>query len=257
MHYEKFEAIMAEPVSKAAWSRLVALLNAYVADGRNLYGVDGGFRDGFIWQDDVSGLSNNVDWNLPKLITRSLARTAFGEMVEDDDFGRLFYIACVFSSRSSIEDVLQVSKFVRSQNHDFKNLILQLHDSAQRGSRSGFEFIQKSALSDLGVNVSSGFLYLCSPRENRAPAIDSQTAWWMAKYGQISAEAIQSDSWKDIGSYQKYADFCNLSINQFASSGHLPDGCNETDFIHYLIQCDVEGLRQTVNRRPWFLDLSR
>jgi hypothetical protein len=71
---------MAEPVSRAAWSRLVALLNAYVADKRNLYGVDGGFRDGFIWRDEISGMSNLEDWNLPKLVTRSLARTAFNEM---------------------------------------------------------------------------------------------------------------------------------------------------------------------------------
>ena len=105
--------------------------------------------------------------------------------------------------------------------------------------------------------MSSGFLYLCSPRENRAPAIDSQTAWWMAKYGQISAEAIQLDSWKEIDSYQKYVGFCNLSINQFASSGHLPDGCNETDFIHYLIQCDVEGLLLDKKGRLWLLGVER
>jgi hypothetical protein len=247
---------MAEPVSRAAWSRLVALLNAYVSDGRNLYGVDGGVRDGLIWQDAVSGLSNNEDWNLPKLITRSLARTAFNEMVEDDDFDRLFYIACVFSSKNSIEDVLQVSRFVGSRHHDLKNLIMQLRDSAQRGSQSGFEFIQNSALSELGIRVSSGLLYLCSPQEDRAPSIDSQTAWWMTKYGQISAESIQSDSWKDNDAYQKYADFCKLSINQFSSSGHLPDGCFESEFVHYLIQCDVEGLRQTISGRPWYLDLS-
>jgi hypothetical protein len=246
---------MAEPVSRAAWSRLVALLNAYVSDGRNLYGVDGGYRDDFIWQDDVSGLSNHDDWNLPKLITRSLARTAFDEMVEADDFGRLFYIACVYSSKNSIDDVLQVSKFVNSQIYDARDLILQLRESARSGSLSGYEFIQKSPLSHLGVKVSSGFLYLCSPREDRAPSFDSRTAWWMSKYGQISAESIQMDSWKDSDGYQKYADFCELSINQFSSSGHLPDGCFESEFVHYLIQCDVEGLLHEVKGRQWRLDM--
>jgi hypothetical protein len=248
---------MAEPVSRAAWSRLVALLNAYVSDGRNLYGVDGGVRDGLIWQDDVSGLSNNEDWNLPKLITRSLARTAFDEMVEDDDFGRLFYIACVYSSKNSIEDVIQVSKFVGSQPNELKNLILQLRDSAQLGSRSGYEFIQKSTLSNLGVKVSSGLLYLCSPREDRHPSFDSQTVWWLTKYGQFSSDMIQTGSWMEVDAYQKYANFCKLSINQFEESGHLPDGCFESEFVHYLIQCDVEGLRQTNNGRPWYLGLSR
>jgi hypothetical protein len=78
----------------------------------------------------------------------------------------------------------------------------------------------------------------------------------MAKYGQISAESIQMDSWKDSDGYQKYAEFCELSINQFSNSGHLPDGCFESEFVHYLIQCDVEGLRQTIIGRPWYLDLS-
>jgi hypothetical protein len=247
---------MAEPVSRAAWSRLVALLNAYVSDGRNLYGVDGGYRYDFIWQDDVSGLANSDDWNLPKLITRSLARTAFDEMVETDDFGRLFYIACIFSSKNSIEDVLQVSKFVNSQNYDARNLILQLRESARNGSDGGYEFIQKSPLSQLGVKVSTGFLYLCSPREDRAPSFDSRTAWWISKYSQISSDAIRSDSWKSANWYQKYAEFCSLSINQFSSSGYLPDGCFESDFINYLIQCDVEGLFQSHLGLPWFSGLS-
>lgn len=248
---------MAEPVSRAAWSRLVALLNAYVSNGRNLYGVDGGVRDGFIWQDEISGLSNNDEWNLPKLVTRSLARAAFDEMVEEDDFDRLFYIACVFSSKNSIDDVLQVSRFVASQPHDVKNLILNLCEVSQSGPGSGFEFIQNSALSELGIKVATGLLYLCSPRNDKAPSIDSQTAWWLTKYGQFSVEAIWSRSWMEVDGYQKYADFCKLSINQFERSGHLPDGCYESEFVHYLIQCDVEGVLQSVNGSPWHMDLGR
>jgi len=247
---------MAEPVSRAAWSRLVALLNAYVSDGRNLYGVDGGLREGFLWQDEVSGLSNKDEWNLPKLITRSLARTAFDEMVEDDDFDRLFYIACVFSSKNSVEDVLLVSKFVGSKHRDLKNLILQLRDSARLGSRSGYEFIQNSPLSNLGIKVSSGLLYLCSPQGDKAPSIDSQTVWWMTKYGQFSPDVIRAGTWMGVDGYQKFADFCRLTINQFKDSGHLPDGCFESEFVHYLIQCDVEGLLQTPNGRPWIFGLS-
>jgi hypothetical protein len=247
---------MAEPVSRAAWSRLVALLNAYVSDGRNLYGVDGGIRDGLIWRDDVSGLSNDEDWNLPKRITRSLARTAFDEMVEDDDFDRLFYIACVFSCKNSIEDVFQVSKFVESQPRDLKNLILQLRDTARHGSRSGFKFIQNSSLSNLGVKVSSGLLYLCSPQGDRAPSIDSQTVWWMTKYGQFSSDVIRAGSWMEVDGYQEFADFCRLTINQFNGSGHLPDGCFESEFVSYLMQCDVEGLLRTPYGRPWISGLS-
>ena len=247
---------MAEPVSRAAWSRLVALLNAYVADKRNLYGVDGGFRDGFIWRDEISGMSNLEDWNLPKLITRSLARTAFNEMTPKDDFNRLLYIACVFSCKNSLEDIDQVSKFVSLQVPDIGSLFLQLSEHAQRGPVEGFEFIQGSELSKLGIRVSSALLYLCSPQDNRAPAIDAHTAWWLAKHDQISSDAFRSEEWKDIGGYRGYAEFCRLSIEQFARSGHLPDSCLETEFIHYLIQCDVEGLLQTPNGRPWISGLS-
>ena len=257
LHSEKFEALMAEPVSRAAWTRLVALLNAYVADGRNLYGVDGGFRDGFIWQDEISGMSNVEDWNLPTLITRSLARTAFKEMTPEDDFSRLLYIACVFSCKNSIEDVVQVSKFASLQVPDLGSLFLQLCEHAQRGPVEGFEFVQGSDLSKLGLRVSSTLLYLCSPQDNRAPVIDAHTAWWLAKHDQITSNAIRSEDWKDSASYRGYAEFCRLSIEQFARSGHLPDSCFETEFIHYLIQCDVEGLLLDTKGRPWFQGIQR
>jgi len=81
---------MAEPVSRAAWSRLVALLNAYVSEGGNAFSNAGPLWKVENWSVEHSGLKISTEWSFPDRISRAMVKSMFEWSKQADEMYRAF-----------------------------------------------------------------------------------------------------------------------------------------------------------------------
>ena len=88
---------MAEPVSRAAWSRLVALLNAYVSEGGNAFSHSGPSWKAENWSTENSGLDISQDWSFPHRISRGMVKSMFEWSTQADDMYRATCAAMVWA----------------------------------------------------------------------------------------------------------------------------------------------------------------
>jgi len=223
---------MAEPVSRAAWSRLVALLNAYVSEGGNAFSNSGPLWKSERWTVEQSGLEISQDWSFPDRISRAMVKSMFEWSKEADEMYRAFCATMVWASERVANALVLVRQVASQPGLALGEEVLKLK------MNSSFDQFLASPLNGLGPVLGTSLLNAVSTDESRVATIDQYSIDWMWEYGQIS------DSWMlDLASYSagdhaRYSAWCKQALDKFRESGHLPDHCDDLAFISYLMSTD-------------------
>ena len=223
---------MAEPVSRAAWSRLVALLNAYVSEGGNAFSNSGPLWKSERWTKELSGLEISPDWSFPDRVSRAMVKSMFEWSHQADEMYRAFCATMVWAGeRVAIAPVL-VRQVASQPGIEIGEEVLKLKLNPV------FEQFLSSPLRGLGPVLGSSLLNVISPSDDRVAMVDQFAIDWMWEFGQIT------DSWKldladfGAGDFSRYGSWCKQALDKFRESGHLPDHCDDHAFIGYLMSTD-------------------
>ena len=223
---------MAEPVSRAAWSRLVALLNAYVSEGGNAFSHSGPSWKAENWSTENSGLNISEDWSFPDRISRGMVKSMFEWSKHADEMYRAFCATMMWAGER-VANAPYVVRHVASQSGlDLGEEVLKLKTD------TSFEKFVASPLGGLGPVLGTSLLNAVSTDDSRVATIDQYSVDWMWEYGQIT------DSWmldlNDLGAgdFSPYSAWCKQALDKFRESGHLPDHCDDQAFIGYLMSTD-------------------
>ncbi len=223
---------MAEPVSRVAWSRLVALLNAYVSEGGNAFSNSGPLWRSERWTVEQSGLEISQDWSFPDRISRAMVKSMFEWSKEADEMYRAFCATMVWASERVANAPVLVRQVASQPGLALGEEVLKLK------MNSSFDQFLASPLNGIGPVLGTSLLNAVSIDESRVATIDQYSIDWMWEYGQIS------DSWMlDLASYSagdhaRYSAWCKQALDKFRESGHLPDHCDDLAFISYLMSTD-------------------
>jgi hypothetical protein len=223
---------MAEPVSKAAWSRLVALLNAYVSEGGTAFSNVGPLWKAENWSVEHSGLTISSDWSFPDRISRAMVKSMFEWSKEADEMYRAFCATMMWVGERVANAPMLVSRVAAQTGIVIGEEVLKLK------SETSYEKFLASPLRGLGPVLGTSLLNAVSTEESRHATIDQYSIDWMWEYGQVS------ESWMlDLNSYgaddhDRYSAWCKQALDKFRESGHLPDHCDDQAFIGYLMSTD-------------------
>ncbi len=223
---------MAEPVSREAWSRLVALLNAYVSEESNAFSHSGPIWKKERWSFEHSGLNFSDEWSFPDRISRAMVKSMFEWSTNADDMYRAFCACMVFASEK-VPQAPMLAKAVAAQAGDsLGREVLNLKDNPT------FATVEKSPLRNLGPVLSTYLLNAVSVKSQRCASIDQFVIDWMIEYGQVSDNWALDLSTFDSNQYQRYSDWCRQALDRFRESGHLPDHCDDHAFVGFLMSSD-------------------
>jgi hypothetical protein len=223
---------MAEPVSRAAWSRLVALLNAYVSEGGNAFSNAGPLWKVENWSVEHSGLKISTEWSFPDRISRAMVKSMFEWSKQADEMYRAFCATMMWAGERVANATVLARQVASQPGIDIGEEVLKLK------SNPTFEQFIASPLSGLGPVLGSSLLNAISPSEDRVATIDQYSLDWMWEYGQVS------ESWMlDLNNFgpmdhARYSAWCKQALDRFRESGHLPDHCDDHAFIGYLMSVD-------------------
>jgi hypothetical protein len=223
---------MAEPVSRAAWSRLVALLNAYVSEGGNAFSNSGPLWRAENWSVENSGLTISSDWSFPDRVSRAMVKSMFEWSKEADEMYRAFCATMMWVGERVANAPLLVRRVATQSGIVIGEEVLKLK------SETSYEKFLASPLRGLGPVLGTSLMNAVSTEESRVATIDQYAIDWMWEYGQVS------ESWMlDLNSYgandhDRYSAWCKQALDKFRESGHLPDHCDDHAFISYLMSTD-------------------
>jgi hypothetical protein len=223
---------MAEPVSRAAWSRLVALLNAYVSEGGNAFSNSGPLWRAENWSVQNSGLTISSDWSFPDRVSRAMVKSMFEWSKEADEMYRAFCATMMWVGERVANAPMLVRRVATQSGIVIGEEVLKLK------SETSYEKFLASPLRGLGPVLGTSLMNAVSTEESRVATIDQYAIDWMWEYGQVS------ESWMlDLNSYgaddhARYSAWCKQALDKFRESGHLPDHCDDQAFIGYLMSTD-------------------
>ena len=223
---------MAEPVSRAAWSRLVALLNAYVSEGGNAFSNSGPLWRAENWSVQNSGLTISSDWSFPDRVSRAMVKSMFEWSKEADEMYRAFCATMMWVGERVAYAPMLVRRVATQSGIVIGEEVLKLK------SETSYEKFLASPLRGLGPVLGTSLMNAVSTEESRVATIDQYAIDWMWEYGQFS------ESWMlDLNSYgandhDRYSAWCKQALDKFRESGHLPDHCDDHAFISYLMSTD-------------------
>ena len=223
---------MAEPVSRAAWSRLVALLNAYVSEGGTAFSNAGPLWKAENWSVENSGLTISSDWSFPDRVSRAMVKSVFEWSKEADEMYRAFCATMMWAGERVANAPMLVRQVASQPGVALGEEVLKLK------LNSSFDQFLASPLNGLGPVLGTSLLNAVSTDESRIATIDQYSLDWMWEYGQVS------ESWMlDLASFgaddhARYSAWCKQALDKFRESGHLPDHCDDHAFISYLMSTD-------------------
>ena len=223
---------MAEPVSRAAWSRLVALLNAYVSEGGNAFSNAGPLWKSERWSKENSGLEISQDWSFPDRVSRAMVKSMFEWSNQADEMYRAFCATMVWAGERVANAPVLVRQVASQPGIEIGEEVLKLK------SNPTFEQFFASPLSGLGPVLGSSLLNAVSPSEDRVATIDQYSVDWMWEFGQITDLWMLDLADLDAGDFSRYSAWCKQALDKFRESGHLPDHCDDNAFIGYLMSTD-------------------
>ena len=223
---------MAEPVSRAAWSRLVALLNAYVSEGGTAFSNAGPLWKAENWTVEQSGLNISNEWSFPDRISRAMVKSMFEWSKHADEMYRAFCATMMWAGER-VANAPYVVRHVASQSGlDLGEEVLKLKTD------TSFEKFVASPLGGLGPVLGTSLLNAVSTDDSRVATIDQYSVDWMWEYGQVSESWMLDLSNFGAGDHARYSAWCKQALDRFRESGHLPDHCDDHAFIGYLMSTD-------------------
>ena len=223
---------MAEPVSRTAWSRLVALLNAYVSEGGTAFSNAGPLWKAENWTVEQSGLNISNEWSFPDRISRAMVKSMFEWSKHADEMYRAFCATMMWAGER-VANAPYVVRHVASQSGlDLGEEVLKLKTD------TSFEKFVASPLGGLGPVLGTSLLNAVSADESRVATIDQYSVDWMWEYGQVSESWMLDLSNFGAEDHARYSAWCKQALDRFRESGHLPDHCDDHAFIGYLMSTD-------------------
>ena len=223
---------MAEPVSRAAWSRLVALLNAYVSEGGTAFSNAGPLWKAENWTVEQSGLNISNEWSFPDRISRAMVKSMFEWSKHADEMYRAFCATMMWAGER-VANAPYVVRHVASQSGlDLGEEVLKLKTD------TSFEKFVASPLGGLGPVLGTSLLNAVSTDDSRVATIDQYSVDWMWEYGQVSESWMLDLSNFGAEDHARYSAWCKQALDRFRESGHLPDHCEDHAFIGYLMSVD-------------------
>jgi hypothetical protein len=223
---------MAEPVSRAAWSRLVALLNAYVSEGGTAFSNAGPLWKAENWTVEQSGLNISNEWSFPDRISRAMVKSMFEWSKHADEMYRAFCATMMWAGER-VANAPYVVRHVASQSGlDLGEEVLKLKTD------TSFEKFVASPLGGLGPVLGTSLLNAVSADDSRVATIDQYAVDWMWEYGQVSESWMLDLSNFGAEDHDRYSAWCKQALDRFRESGHLPDHCDDHAFIGYLMSVD-------------------
>ena len=223
---------MAEPVSRAAWSRLVALLNAYVSEGGTAFSNAGPLWKAENWTVEQSGLNISNEWSFPDRISRAMVKSMFEWSKHADEMYRAFCATMMWAGER-VANAPYVVRHVASQSGlDLGEEVLKLKTD------TSFEKFVASPLGGLGPVLGTSLLNAVSTDDSRVATIDQYSVDWMWEYGQVSESWMLDLSNFGAEDHARYSAWCKQALDRFRESGHLPDHCDDHAFIGYLMSTD-------------------
>ena len=223
---------MAEPVSKAAWSRLVALLNAYVSEGGTAFSNVGPLWKAENWSVEHSGLTISSDWSFPDRISRAMVKSMFEWSKEADEMYRAFCATMMWVGERVANAPMLVSRVAAQTGIVIGEEVLKLK------SETSYEKFLASPLRGLGPVLGTSLMNAVSTEESRHATIDQYSIDWMWEYGQVSESWMLDLSNFGAEDHARYSAWCKQALDRFRESGHLPDHCDDHAFIGYLMSTD-------------------
>ena len=223
---------MAEPVSRAAWSRLVALLNAYVSEGGNAFSNAGPLWKSENWSVEHSGLNISNEWSFPDRISRAMVKSMFEWSKHTDEMYRAFCATMMWAGERTANAPYIVRSVASQSGVDLGEEVLKLKTD------TSYEKFVASPLSDLGPVLGTSLLNAVSADDSRVATIDQYAVDWMWEYGQVSESWMLDLSNFGAGDHDRYSAWCKQALDRFRESGHLPDHCDDHAFIGYLMSTD-------------------
>ena len=223
---------MAEPVSRLAWSRLVALLNAYVSESSNAFSHSGPQWKPTRWTHEESGLNISDEWSFPDRISRAMVKSMFEWTSAADESYRAFCACMVWAGERIANAPLAVKHLASQSGVSIGDEVLKLK------SDPSFAAIEASPLISLGPVLATHLLNAVSVSSGRLPAIDQYVVDWMWEYGQVSESWMLDLSTFNAEQYARYLGWCQQALDRFRDSGHLPDHCDDHAFIGFLMASD-------------------
>jgi hypothetical protein len=223
---------MAEPVSRAAWSRLVALLNAYVSEGGNAFSNAGPLWKSENWSVEHSGLNISNEWSFPDRISRAMVKSMFEWSKQADEMYRAFCATMMWAGERVANAPFIVRGVTSQSGVDLGEEVLKLKTD------TSYEKFLSSPLNGLGPVLGTSLLNAVSADDSRVATIDQYAVDWMWEYGQVSESWMLDLSNFGAEDHARYSAWCKQALDRFRESGHLPDHCDDHAFIGYLMSVD-------------------
>ena len=223
---------MAEPVSRAAWSRLVGLLNAYVSEGGNAFSNAGPLWKSENWSVEHSGLNISNEWSFPDRISRAMVKSMFEWSKQADEMYRAFCATMMWAGERVANAPFIVRGVASQAGVDLGEEVLKLKTD------TSYEKFLSSPLNGLGPVLGTSLLNAVSTDDSRVATIDQYAVDWMWEYGQVSESWMLDLGNFGAGDHARYSAWCKQALDRFRESGHLPDHCDDHAFIGYLMSVD-------------------
>lgn len=223
---------MAEPVSRVAWSRLVALLNAYVSEGGKSFSNHSNRWQTQRWNYENSGLNIETSWSFPERISRAMVKSMFEWSNDSEKLYKAFCATMLWAGERVSNAPVLVQRVASQPGIELGEEVLKLK------SNPSYQYFLASPLSDLGPVLGTSLLNVISANENRVATIDQFSVDWMWEFGQISKSWMLDLSNLGVYDFTRYSTWCKQALGKFRESGHLPDHCDDHAFIGYLMSTD-------------------
>ena len=214
---------MAEPVSRAAWTRLVALLNAYVSEGGTSFSNAGPLWKAENWSVEKSGLDISKDWSFPDRISRAMVKSMFQWSKQADEMYRAFCATMMWAGERVANAPVLVRQVASLPGIELGEEVLKLK------SKTSYETFLSSPLSSLGPILGTSLLNAVSADESRVATIDQYCVDWMWEHGQVTESWMLDLNNFGAGDHARYSAWCKQALDRFRErfvvvfngSGHI------------------------------------
>lgn len=143
------------------------------------------------------------------------------------------------------------AKVIETNSRDIGQYIKQLHEAATTGWNSGYGFLLDNPITDLGPAFATKLLYFCSPKDDRAPILDSVISKWLWRSGVANdTDYVNSTRFK-LEQYELYVNFIDEVLQKLRETNHDDENLDDRGFIEYLMFIDQIHFQSTVALPPW------
>lgn len=232
------------PTRQTAISQVGELYRRYQkAEDMKSYAVDQGISIGSAWEREFPGIT------LPMRIRRSDVFETLSS--NDPQRFRNTYVKAMAWGYGDAGYGPYRAKVIETNSRDIGQYIKQLQEAAAIGWKNGYEYLTNNSITDLGPAFATKLLYFCSPKNERAPILDSVISKWMWRSGVANdTDYVNSTRFK-LEQYELYVNFIDDVLQKLRATNSDDENLNDRGFIEYLMFIDQVHYQSTVTLPSW------